>query len=101
MIRHIVLFRFKDHLSNEVKEQVRNQFREDILALKTQLSIIREIEVGFNENEAEQWDICLNGLFDTIDDVKEYSVFPNHQAAAAKLKPYLQGRSCVDYVTML
>ena len=54
--------------------------------------------MGFNVNEQELWDICLVGEFDTLDDVRAYSVFPDHMAAAGALKPYLQGRSCVDYV---
>ena len=98
MIKHVVMFRFRDDVDVATRRMVRETFRDQILALRDRLSIIRSIEVGFNVNEQELWDICLMGEFDTLDDVRAYSVFPDHMAAAGALKPYLQGRSCVDYV---
>ena len=61
------------------------------------IPFIRQIEVGFNINSDETWDICLNATFDTLDDVRAYAVHPSHTAVAGALKPYLSGRSCVDY----
>lgn len=97
MTHHIVLFQLRDDLSEEERHGAMEKFRSQILALPRKLSIIRSLEVGFNINPAEQWDICLNSSFDTLDDVRTYSAFPDHQAAAAGLKPFLSGRSCVDY----
>lgn len=97
MVKHIVLFKIKDGISPEEKEKVMNEFRQDILSLTQEMDFIRNIEVGFNINGGETWDICLNSSFDSLDDVRNYSVHPKHTEAAGKLKPYLCGRSCVDY----
>lgn len=97
MVKHIVLFQFKAELSEATKKEARERFKNKIMALPAQLSIIREIEVGFNLNPNEQWDICLNSSFDSLEDVAFYSNYPDHQAAAKELKAYLSGRSCVDY----
>lgn len=97
MIRHIVLFQFREELSAASKQEARERFKKKILALPEKLSLIRSIEVGFNSNLDEKWDICLNGLFENIDDVKTYATFPEHVAAARELKQFLSGRSCVDY----
>jgi len=97
MIRHIVLFQFRVELSETVKREARERFRKKILALPEKLSLIKEIEVGFNCNPDEKWDICLNGLFETMNDVKSYAIFPEHVAAGTELKQFLSGRSCVDY----
>ncbi len=97
MVKHVVLFRFRDDVSPETQMQVRERFKADIMALPEKLGFIRSLEVGFNINSSETWDICLSGTFDSLDDVRAYSTYPDHQAAAAALKPYLAGRSCVDY----
>ncbi len=97
MVKHVVLFRFREDVDCETKKKERNRFKAEIMALPSKLDLIRSLEVGFNINENETWDICLCGVFDNLDDVRVYSNFPDHQAAAAALKPYLDGRSCVDY----
>ena len=48
-------------------------------------------------NEAEQWDICLESEFDSLDDVKVYAALPDHVAAAGILKDAKDRRACVDY----
>jgi len=97
MIRHIVFFQLKADLIPQVKQQAMNDFRDAILALPEKIKLIRHIEVGFNCNPDEKWDICLNGEFDSLNDVKAYAVNPFHLAAAGALKSFLSGRSCVDY----
>lgn len=97
MVKHIVLFQFRADVDEQTRKEVRERFRNKILGLRAHLNIIRKVEVGFNLNPDEKWDICLNSAFDSLDDVRTYSRFPKHQEAANELKPYLNSRSCVDY----
>lgn len=97
MVKHIVLFKFKEEIAPEERKKIRETFQKDILALKSVISVIRDVNVGFNINKSEQWDICLDSTFDTLDDVRFYSTHPQHVEAAGKLKPHLCGRSCVDF----
>lgn len=99
MVKHIVMFRFAEKTPADVRQKAAEQFRSGILALKNIIPTIREIEVGFNINSAEQWDICLYSKFDTLQDVIEYGKNPEHVKVASALKPLLCGRSCVDYET--
>jgi hypothetical protein len=55
------------------------------------------VYVSGNINPAEQWDICLESEFDSLDDVKAYSAHPAHLAAAAILKEAKADRACVDF----
>ena len=75
MVKHIVLFKLKDTLSSDEKMQVMTSFKQAIEALPTQISVIRSIEVGFNINPAEAWDIALYSEFDSLDDVKNQRRF--------------------------
>lgn len=97
MIRHIVMFRFRDDVSDPVRKAAREAFKKGIEALPATISFIREVHVGFNINPAEKWDICLYSAFDTLDEVKAYSAHPSHKAVASALMQYIGERACVDF----
>ena len=97
MVKHIVLFKFKDDIKADDRQVIMSTFKKDILSLKNIIKCIKDINVGFNINDEEQWDICLESTFDTLEDVRFYSKHPQHVIAAGKLKPHLCGRSCVDF----
>ena len=97
MVKHIVMFKLKETLSMEEKLDVMNRFKSAIEALPAKIDVIRKVFVGLNINEAEQWDICLESEFDSLDDVKLYAAHPAHVAAAGILKDAKQDRACVDY----
>ncbi|MEG1579697.1 MAG: Dabb family protein [Bacteroidaceae bacterium] len=97
MIRHIVLFQLKENFTPTEKKEIMEQFRFGILALQPRISEIRSIEIGFNVNTDEHWDICLNSSFDTLSDMHKYATHPLHLSVVNNIKPHLQGRSCTDY----
>ena len=97
MVKHIVMFKLKETLSMEEKLDVMNRFKSAIEALPVKIDVIRKVFVGLNINEAEQWDICLESEFDSLEDVKLYAVHPDHVAAAGILKDAKLDRACVDY----
>ena len=97
MVKHIVLFKLKETLSQEEKMTAILAFKKAIEALPTSISFIRKVFVGYNINSAEKWDICLESEFDTLEDVKAYAVHPEHVKAAGILKDVKADRACVDY----
>lgn len=94
MVRHIVLFQLKNAAE---KQEVMNRFKAAIEALPATISWIRHIEVRFNMNPDEMYDIALVSEFDTLEDVKRYAVHPDHVAAGKLLAPLKESRACVDY----
>ena len=98
MVKHIVLFKLREELTQTEKEDIMHRFKAAIEALPASIPFIRHIFVGLNMNPDEQWDVCLDSEFDTLEDVKAYSAHPDHQAAAGLLKGYKQDRACVDYM---
>lgn len=98
MVRHIVLFQLKPELEEGKKQEVMKNFKEGIESLPQVIPFIQKIEVGFNVNSDEKWDICLNGEFASLEDVKLYGTNPHHVKVAGALKPFLNGRACTDYV---
>lgn len=97
MVKHIVLFQLKKDLAPEIRQEVMNRFKVAIEALPASIPFIRQIHVGLNVNSAEAWDICLESAFDSLEDVRAYSLHPDHIAAATIIKDYKADRSCVDF----
>lgn len=97
MVKHIVMFKLKETLSQEDKNSVMLEFKKAIEALPETITFIRHIFVGSNTNSAEKWDICLESEFDSLDDVKRYAVHPDHVAAGSILKDAKEDRACVDF----
>ena len=97
MVKHIVMFKLKDSLSQKEKLEIMNTFKSAIESLPEKINFIKEIHVGLNINPSEKWDICLNSTFDSLDDVKAYSIHPKHVAAAGIIKEAKEDRACVDF----
>jgi len=97
MVRHIVLFQLKKTVSEGDRLTVMNQFKEAIEALPKDIDVIRKIEVRFNMNPAEVFDIALVSEFDTLEDVNFYAKHPLHVAAGKLLAEVKENRACVDY----
>ena len=97
MVKHIVLFKLKETLSQEEKLKVMNDFKAAIEALPAKIGFIRHIFVAMAAKSTEKWDSCLDSEFDTLADVNAYAVHPDHVAAAGLLKEVKADRACVDY----
>lgn len=97
MVKHIVLFKLKNEVSDAVKLEAMTAFKQAIEALPAKISVIRKIEVGLNINPAEAWHIALYSEFDSLEDVKFYATHPDHVAAGKLLAEVKESRACVDY----
>lgn len=73
------------------------RFKEALEALPTVIEPLKSIEVGLNENPAEDWDVVLTATVPTMADVAVYATHPAHVAAAGLLAGHKDARACVDY----
>ena len=96
MISHTVLFRLRPELNEAERLQAAVTFKRDIEGLLAVIPFLRKIHVGLNINPDEQWHICLNAWLDNMEDVRSYAIHPEHVNAAARLKPAIAERACVD-----
>ena len=95
MVKHIVTFKL--HGSDELRRKIAEDFKAALLALPEKIECLQSMEVGINENPAEDWDVVLTAVVPSMKDVAVYSKHPAHVAAAAILGPYKEARACVDY----
>ena len=96
MLRHVVLFQFKESSSKEDVQKVVNGFRE----LKSKIPQIADFEYGVNnspEGLNNGLTHCFFVTFKTEKDRDEYLPHPAHKAFVELLKPHLEKATVVDY----
>lgn len=96
MVKHIVSFKLSG--TEAERRHVAEQFKAALLALPEQIEVLHSMEVGINENPAEQWDVVLIAIVDTMADVEVYAKHPAHVAAAGLLAGHKADRACIDFV---
>ena len=95
MVKHIVTFKLTG--TPEERRRVAEAFRDALMQLPSQISVLRSIEVGINANPAESWDVVLTAVVPAMADVEVYAKHPAHVAAASLLAGHKADRACVDY----
>ena len=95
MVKHIVTFKLTG--TPEERRRVAEAFRDALLQLPSQISVLRSIEVGINANPAESWDVVLTAVVPAMAGVEVYAKHPAHVAAASLLAGHKADRACVDY----
>jgi hypothetical protein len=96
VLRHVVLFKFKDASSAADVKKVEDAFR----ALKGKISLIKDFEWGKNtspENLNQGLTHCFFATFTSDKDRDDYLVHPDHKAFVEVLKPHLDKVTVIDY----
>jgi hypothetical protein len=96
ILRHVVLFKFKDTSSADEIKKVENAFR----ALPGKLKLIKDFEWGMNtspENLNQGLTHCFLVTFANDKDRDTYLAHPEHQAFVEVLKPHLDKVTVIDY----
>lgn len=95
MDKHIVSFKLNG--TPEQRLDAASRFKDALLTLPEQISVLQSMEVGINSNPKENWDVVLTAVVPTMADVDVYAKHPAHVAAAAIIAPLKADRACVDY----
>jgi Stress responsive A/B Barrel Domain len=98
VLRHVVLFKFKDTSSGEDVKKVEKAFAD----LAGKLKLIKGYEWGTNnspENLNQGLTHCFILTFSTDKDRDEYLIHPDHKAFGKILGPHLDKVTVVDFWT--
>ncbi len=98
MIRHVVMWQFKDEAEGKTKAENCKIVKERLEALPAVIPYIRRLEVGINEfSSAMSFDMVLITEFDSKDDLDLYAVNPNHVKVSEYVTKVRTSRAVVDY----
>ena len=98
LLRHVVLFKFKDASTAADVKKVEDAFRE----LPSKIKVVKDFEWGTNnspENINQGFTHCFFVSFESEKAREEYLPHPAHKAFVEVLKPHLDKVLVIDYWT--
>ena len=98
MVRHVILWKLKEELSEAEKAKVKKEAKENLEGLVGKVPGLREMHINIETLPSSNMDMMLDALLDDETSLKGYAVHPNHVAVAnTYVRPYTIVRSCLDY----
>jgi Stress responsive A/B Barrel Domain len=101
VIKHIVLWRLKDHALGASKRQNAEKLKVLLEALRDNLPEIKHLEVGVHACAADaashSADVALYSEFASWDDLEAYQKHPEHLKVAGFVQEIRLDRHVVDY----
>lgn len=95
MVKHIVMWRFKEDIDHQ---QSGNEMKEMLLELKGRVPELKSIEVGLNFNDSDAaYDIVLYTSFMSMEDLHKYQIHPDHQKVVEYVRQVTKERVVVDF----
>lgn len=97
MVRHIVIWRLKEHAHGNPREVNAKLIKEKLEGLNGKIDGMLRLEVGFDFSRTENsGDIVLYSEFKTRKDLEGYQTHPLHKAAMAFIGEARTERRVVD-----
>lgn len=99
MVKHIILWKLKDELTEAEKLAVLKDMKAGLEGLKGQVPGLLDVKVQIDGRlETSNCDVMLDCTLDSFESLKGYAVHPAHvEVANTKVRPYTCVRTCLDY----
>ncbi len=92
MVRHVVMWRFKDGTREEME-----RFLAGLRGLKGQIPEIVEQEIGVDRGAEGNYDAVLISTFRSCEELERYKADPRHVAVSSLCKSIRESRVAVDF----
>ena len=97
MIRHVVMWKFKEIGEGKTKKENMEWVREHLYALMPIIPEIQRMEVGFDLTGSEMsMDLMLLTEFDSVETLKIYANHPEHLKVSSYLRKVIENRVVLD-----
>lgn len=98
MIKHIVMWKLVESFEGKNKQEIAKEIKLLLESLKGKISGLNAIEVGINIEPSNQaYDVVLYSEFDSIEDLNNYQIHPEHKKAGEFIGKVREARTVVDY----
>ena len=97
MIKHLVMWSFKEGFTVEEKQQFAQEFKERVEALKGIVPGLIELTLHISPEDTSNRDLFLDSTLVDAEALAGYQVHPEHVAVGAFIKPFAEQRVCFDY----
>ena len=97
MIRHVVMWKFKESAEGKTKEQNMEWVKESLYALLPMIPEIKRMEIGFDVNHTDaSMDLMLLTEFESLDTLSTYAVHPEHLKVSTYVRRVVESRVVLD-----
>lgn len=99
MVKHIILWKLKDDLTEAEKTAVKKAAKEGLEALVGKVPGLLECKLTIDGRlDSSNADMMLDSTLVSQEALKGYAVHPDHvEVANTKIKPFTCVRTCLDY----
>ena len=98
MVKHIIIWTLKDCYDAEQKAKIAKNIKLNVEGLKNKIDGIVDIKVQTEHLPSSSADVMLDSTFVNEAALKAYAVHPEHvEVANRDIKPFVAGRSCLDF----
>lgn len=98
MVKHVILWKLKEELSLNEKEEIKEGIKEGLEGLYGKIPGLEDIRVYTNGLASSNADLMLDSVFVDEAALKGYGVHPLHvKVADEKVRPYTMTRVCLDF----
>ncbi len=98
MIKHIVMWKFKDSHEGMDKNGLISKIKQDLEGLKRAIPEIKVMELGKNFNELPvSYDVALYSEFESKEDLEIYQKHPEHVKVAQFIRQIRTDVALADY----
>ena len=99
MVRHVILWKLRESLSSDEKNQVMLNMKEQLEALVGKVPGLISLKIIINDMESSNADIMLDSVLESEDALKGYQGHPEHvKVADTYVRPFTEIRMCMDYM---
>ena len=97
MVRHVILWQFKDELSAPEREAAAAKIKAELEALTGVVPGLLSLTVATNPMETSNADLMLDSTLETAEALAGYAVHPEHVKAATYIRSVVKSRYCMDF----
>ena len=98
MVKHVILWKLKEDLSDSEKAQIKVNMKRELEGLKGKVPGLMEITIQTEPLPSSNADVMLDSTLESEKALKEYAVHPEHvKVADTFVRPYTQVRMCLDF----
>lgn len=99
MVKHIVMFKFKEAALGRSRQENVMMTKNMLDALQGVVPTLIRSKVSVNDKDADQtnYDLVLEADFESFETLQEYIGHPEHKKVGEFMRPLRESRACVDY----
>lgn len=98
MIRHIVMWKFKDEAEGKTKQENMDIVRNRLYSLPAIIPEIRRLEIGYDIKHTDMSaDLALITEFETLETLEIYAKHPDHQLVSQYVRKVIDSRVVIDF----